>query len=1042
MRHLIQALGYDTSGNFIPAAEAAAFEALPFSHLCRKWHDGKSSMGFAGVYVLREDKEKAAVPVVVVFQPSSDEDAKNIHKLVWNQDFVPFVLVESPTCVRLYSGFDYQSPRGDGETGLIAPLRDFNRITEDLAGLRAADIDDGTLWSKWGKHVDPAKRVDWRLLKSLGDLAVKLRLQGLRKEVSHAFIGRYVYLRYLLDRGFLSPRKLSRWGLETDQIFSYKATLKAFRELNARLDDETDGLNGSIFPFPVSAINKDHLQTVACAFAGEDVPNGQQVFDFLTYDFSYIPIETLSVIYEQFLHEPEEAKSDKGRGKTKSKGREAGAYYTPIPLVNFMIAEMDARRRLQSDMKVLDPSCGSGAFLVQTYRMLIERAIRESGRKNLPPSELRKILTTQIYGVDRDEDACRIAEMSLLVTLLDYVDPPDLEGKYKGFLLPTLKGNNIFEADFFDPEGDWATVIQLQPSAFKFDWVIGNPPWKKITNPPADPRDLLALQWITRKGAHPTGGNQIAEAFVWECQSALKAKGVASMVLPAMTLFKSESTQFRKLLFSTVDVWSVVNFSNLAYTLFSGRTIVPAMALFFQKPANGLVTGDSVRTFAPMVINQEANRPQKAGKQLDTWSLVTNGSEVREIPHMEAIRGEAITWKLAMWGSFQDERLLRRIAKKWPSFLELELNNQLVVAQSSALREVEAGASPNPNLEFHPEIEGGLEILVKNIGKNQSWMLDFPSRALNKIPIAKCWVRKRSGLRGLAASYPPHLILDASRRFSVFSSDFILVPPKKIGISAPSRFDLEPLLRAISVFLLSDFAKYFEFFHAPEWGIQETLSTLAVLRELPVPFANSSDRATRELAELHERILAGSGIDGVVYDKYKREVNTVVFRMLGLTSDEQCLIEDFVRTNLLMIQGKVEKETFRAPDESEILDYLTMIRDQLDEYMTDDSGPSSHHITALFDAKSIMVEIVLREGKAAVPQIRHSSVKEAEEFEKARQSLLTEHKQWIYFERNLQIYRRGRLYLFKPLQRVQWTRRQAIIDAGELIAEALGTSSD
>ena len=473
MRPLIQALGYDTSGNFLPAVKAADFDELPFSHLCRK---GLTELGLQGVYLLRDDTTKAPVPVVAVCKVNSEHDARRVHKLVWNQDYVPFVLVESPTCVRLYSGFNYQKPGTDGESGLIAPLRDFNQISEVLDGFHATQIDDGTLWSKWGQHVDPSKRVDWRLLESLGKLAGKLKDLDLDKNVRHAFIGRYAYLRYLLDRGFLSDRKLARWGLEKDEIFSPDATLKAFRELNARLDDETDGLNGSIFPFDISAIKKPHLHTVACAFAGHDPESGQQVFDFMAYDFSYIPIETLSVIYEQFLHEPDDAPVVKGRGKSTTKGRDEGAYYTPIPLVNFMIAEMDARKRLEPGMKVLDPSCGSGAFLVQTYRMLIERAIRASGKDTLPPGDLRQILTKQIYGVDRDTDACRIAEMSLLVTLLDYVNPPDLEGRYKGFLLPTLAGNNIFEADFFDSSGPWAESPVCMEGKPAFDWVIGNPP--------------------------------------------------------------------------------------------------------------------------------------------------------------------------------------------------------------------------------------------------------------------------------------------------------------------------------------------------------------------------------------------------------------------------------------------------------------------------------------------------------------------------------------------------------------------------------------
>ena len=76
-----------------------------------------------------------------------------------------------------------------------------------------------------------------------------------------------------------------------------------------------------------------------CADGADD---WQLHLDFQAYNFSYIPIETLSVIYEQFLHQS--VKKDKSTKKEKSKGREAGAYYTPIPVVNFMLNELEQRR--------------------------------------------------------------------------------------------------------------------------------------------------------------------------------------------------------------------------------------------------------------------------------------------------------------------------------------------------------------------------------------------------------------------------------------------------------------------------------------------------------------------------------------------------------------------------------------------------------------------------------------------------------------------------------------------------------------------------
>jgi hypothetical protein len=60
---------------------------------------------------------------------------------------------------------------------------------------------------------------------------------------------------------------------------------------------------------------------------------------------------------------------------------------------------------------------------------------------------------------------------------------------------------------------------------------------------------------------------------------------------------------------------------------------------------------------------------------------------------------------------------------------------------------------------------------------------------------------------------------------------------------------------------------------------------------------------------------------------------------------------------------------------------------------------------------------------------------------KMRDDLRSRHSQWVYFDRGLKVYSRGVLYQFKPLQRLHWTRRQAVLDADDIIAESLGAKS-
>src|ERR1051325_10231023 len=493
LKELLATLEYDRSPNFLLAERLVADRDN--AHIYRK---AGEECGLYGVYALRGSlfgRTQGDIPVVYVCKAESEEEADAIHRKVWNQNIVPFVLVASARDVRLYSGFKYgrasQRQLVGQETGALRVLTSFNEVASALKTFRADCVDAGDLWKEWGNTVTPESRVDWKLLENLEELDRWLLGDGIEdRSLSHSIIGKFVYLRYLRDRKILSDRKLEEWNLTAAEVFSRNASLESFLTLIDRLDD---WLNGSVFPIADSKIRQlgvQRLRQVAAVFNGDTV-YGQLHLDFEAYDFSFIPIETLSVIYEQFLHAA-------GHESGSSEGRQRGAYYTPVPLVNFILDRMDARKPLQPGMRVLDPACGSGVFLVQCYRKLIEQQVRKGNGVRPKPVELRDLLTEHIFGIDRDADACQIAELSLILTLLDYVKPPDLTTTR--FKLPALSGQNIFQGDAFVEASEWSKAFLKRP----FDWIAGNPPWIELKSERLDPMDKPAYDWIGRnKREHP-----------------------------------------------------------------------------------------------------------------------------------------------------------------------------------------------------------------------------------------------------------------------------------------------------------------------------------------------------------------------------------------------------------------------------------------------------------------------------------------------------------------------------------------------------------
>ena len=1058
---LLDELGYADSPHFLRRGGTDFATAPDFGHIFR--HAQEQPCHLEGVYTLSrstESKNEPIVPVVYVCRADSENVAADIHRLVWNQDVVPFVLVHSPLGVRLYSGFCYQPRRRGVESGVLTALIKFNAISEIAESFHADAIDSGQLWRDRGQHVTPEKRVDWNLLDNLQKLDRWLQSTGgLEKDVSHALIGKYVYLRYLRDRDILSDRKLKSWGLEATAIFGRAATRTGLANVTEQLDE---WLNGRVFPLKLrgkDAPSDEHIMRVAATFHGDEIVGDhewQLHLDFQAYDFSYIPIETLSVIYEQFLHAPK-------KDGTPTKGKEAAAYYTPIPVVNFMLGELESRKPLERGMKVADFACGSGAFLVQCYRRLIEKEFPPTTNPRPTPSQLRELLQDHIFGMDNDPDACSVTELSLVLTLLDYVDPPDLEVRGKKPPLPSLRDQNIFHTNFFALSKPARTML----ADTKFDWVVGNPPWKDLNPAKLSPQDEHVWMWMSEsenKKSRPCGDNEVAQAFVWKSADALAPDGIASLLLPAMTLFEDPSRKFRSAFFRRLRITAVANFANLAEVLFAGRSRVAAAAFFFghREVDVGTLDNEYVTVFSPLVANQEVTRPDGAGTRNETWSLLINANEIRDLPLAQIITGDGLPWKLATWGTNSDLRLLSRVAHRFMALRKLDRkfvsDGLFYVSEGPQLRRqfVKEGEERTEHCE---EVEAK-PVLIPGCLEQMRHVFAFPQNALETN--AKNFLRVKGGRAGLAVCRPPHVIVSAARNFAVFSDEYLIMPPRQIGIVSLS--DDRDLLKALSLYLSSDFAFYHQFLTATQFGVQRGRGTLKSLRTIPIPLANLGRQELKPWIQLHARLVKttpldvrkerterqkpGRALPGMEdnhndFTPLLKELNDLVNDTLGLDARDRALVHDLVRVRLELNDGKVGHEAVRKPEPGEMRTYAKRLKAELDAFIGDEL-PKRFQIGVVFDALSGMVQVDLLADKHAAREITivKASAPTAKQLEETRQRLRRQHSQWVYFDRNLRLYEGTKTFVFKPMQRFHWTESQAVFDASEIIAETIQLGDD
>ena len=553
----------------------------------------------------------------------------------------------------------------------------------------------------------------------------------------------------------------------------------------------------------------------------------------------------------------------------------------------------------------------------------------------------------------------------------------------------------------------------------------------------------------------PAGGNQIARAFAWRVADFIAENGEIGLFLPAMTLFDTQASDFRRKFLAKMRVRTVVNFANLAEVISAGRFRVPAAAFFYAPRREDVCEPDEaevIRVYSPLVANQEPTRPTASrGKRNECWSIVINASDIRDIEASEVLGGSGLPWKLATWGSRLDLRLLRSVSKRFRSLGEMEKRGDLVVHEGPQLRTVEVRSGPEKT-EEHPELVGRRVLATKPLERIRG-IFTFPPTAYETN--TQQFLRLRGGCAGLAVCRPPHVIVSAARNFAVYSDEFLIVPPRQIGISSPSG-DTD-MLKALSLYLSSDFAFYHQFLTATESGVKRDRATLGALRTLPVPLGEMNRNDLKRWANLHARLveatkdafreqeraeapLCGGLPPGqVVPSELIGELNSLVYDSLRMDALEQALVKDLVHVRLELKDGKVGEAAVRKPTEEELRAYAVCLKGELDDFAGGDSA-KRHQVQIVHDDLSGMVGIDFTKDRAAARKVvvAKAGRPAAEELERVRRRLRRERSQWVYFDRNLRIYEGPRTYVLKPMQRFHWTVSQAMLDAAEVIAETLG----
>ena len=242
------------------------------------------------------------------------------------------------------------------------------------------------------------------------------------------------------------------------------------------------------------------------------------------YAFSIIPVEILGNAYEQFLGKVIKVTAGHTvKIEEKPEVRKAGGvYYTPQYIVDYIVentvgklTEGKSPKEIEK-LKIVDPACGSGSFLLGAYKYLLSyhqkwyyhknpksKELTENG--TLTTDEKRKILSNNIYGVDLDTNAVEVSKLSLLLKCMEGETASTVKQQislHHTRVLPNIdknivNGNSLINHDFFEGKFefnkeekkelehkikpfDWKTTFPVIFKQGGFDAVIGNPPYVTI----------------------------------------------------------------------------------------------------------------------------------------------------------------------------------------------------------------------------------------------------------------------------------------------------------------------------------------------------------------------------------------------------------------------------------------------------------------------------------------------------------------------------------------------------------------------------------
>ena len=510
---LLETMGYKTSSNF-------------------HFVDGNDD--YDAEYTIEIENEKHTLLGIKVLREYDEQKIVMQHLKYWNRNDVPFSIFVLPSEIRIYNNFTVGKRKLLFKTG--------SKKNEIFDWFTDSNIMNGLLWEKLESITSKNNRVDKYLLKNLRNTITVLDSKyKMQLDVSYNFLAQCIFVKYLEDREMLTKTAFATYGVDD---FEGLLSLENKKYIQKFFSDMKTRFNGDMFDgSAIDGLTREQICIVKDFLAaGEIYTDGSVQLSLLKYDFSKIPIELISNIYETFFNLEDSLKNR----KTSSQN---GAFYTPYYLADFMNDRCFEKYTGRDIPIILDPACGSGVFLVGAFKRIVEEKRKKNGR--ILPDELREILVHNIYGVDKNLKALKLACFSLYIALLEFMTPRDiLENKFK---FPNLIGQTLLEKNFFESD--------IENRGICADIIIGNPPWLSDS-------DTLHNEYCRQRNI-PISDMQIAQSFIVRVKDFASNGAIISLIVTNSIFMNENADEFRQYFLKNYRLLGVFNLYGVKNKLFS-----------------------------------------------------------------------------------------------------------------------------------------------------------------------------------------------------------------------------------------------------------------------------------------------------------------------------------------------------------------------------------------------------------------------------------------------------------------------------------------